>query len=166
MKKFLALAIIILCAASAFAQESMSVYKSLFVYNFIKHIQWPTNSSSINIGVIGSAAELEAFEKMAKAKSNASQQIVIKKIEAEDGDIEGLHLVYFGAETNTRVLTDFSNRSKSKPIVLISEHDVWMEKGMSINFRLVENKLKFSINKHAFEKNGLRISNTLLSMAI
>ena len=145
--------------------ESLSTYKSMFVYNFIKHIQWPSEAQSIQIGIIGSDdALVTAFEKMAKAKSTPAQQIIIKKITTSE--LNSCHMIYLATGTPASSLTEISAQLKQKPVVVITDQENLTQKGAFISFKLLENKLKFQINKDAFDRCGLKVSGALVSMAI
>jgi hypothetical protein len=164
VSKYLSMVCLVLCVTQSPAQD-LEVYKSMFVYNFIKHIQWPADISIVRIGITGSDADLKiAFEKMAKTKSTASQQIIIEKFEGNK--VNDFQIIYFDSKAATSLFSEVIGLSRNMPIVLISENDAWIEKGAYISFRLVDNKLKFLINKGAFDKSGLRVSSALLSMSI
>lgn len=145
--------------------DPVHALKSMFVYNFVKHIQWPDDASTkiVQIGLIGADDGLmDAFEKMAKAKSTPAQQIVVKKTSATDGlDYQILYL----ASTQSADFNQVMAKIKQKPVVLVAEDDRFLQQGAFIAFKKVDTKLRFQINKEAFEKGGVKVSSTLISMA-
>src|SRR4028119_2478204 len=56
-------------------------YHSVFIYNFIKYIQWPSSAQSGDfvIGVLGSSGIIPELEKMASTKTVGSQKIVVRR---------------------------------------------------------------------------------------
>jgi hypothetical protein len=53
-----------------------------------------------------------------------------------------------------------------KPTMVITDKNGLGEKGSNINFKTVGGKLKFELNQAAFDKNKLKVSSQLVSMAI
>lgn len=143
--------------------DQIVVYKSMFIYNFIKHIQWPVEVKSIQIGVVGNDDQiLAAFEKMAKTKSTPLLQINVKKITPAES--ASCQIVYVLSRVNQ--IDDLLSEVKEKPIVIIADNENLLSKTAFISFKLLDNKLKFKINKDAFDRSGLKISSSLISMAI
>jgi hypothetical protein len=169
-KKLLPLLLFFFCTqtfgTNEFAEDADGqVFKSLFVYNFIKNIQWPAQPSRIEIGIAGEdESAFIAFDKMAKAKSKEGQEIVVKKFEEEDSTLpEVIYIPSAVSGDKTRSLID---KVRTKSTVLITERSDWVHKGAFISFKVIDNKLRFQINKEVFEKTGIKISSSLVSMAI
>jgi hypothetical protein len=55
---------------------------------------------------------------------------------------------------------------QGKPILLVSESPGAAKKGSGINFVIVDDKMKFELNKAAVEKQGLKVSGDLAKLAI
>jgi hypothetical protein len=141
------------------------VFKSLFVYNFIKNIQWPAQPASIQIGIVGDdESAFQAFDKMAKAKSKEGQQIIIRKFAEQDTSLP--EVVYIPSGVSGDKTRSVIDKLKSKMTVLITEESDWVQKGAFISFKVLDNKLRFQINKDVFEKTGIKISSNLISMSI
>src|SRR5687767_823292 len=91
--------------------DEVSVYKSMFVYNFIKYMQWPGTSQNVRIGILGKDPGLKAaFEKMAKAKSTASQQISVEEISAQN--IGSCNIVYITGKVGDANAVEMINSVK------------------------------------------------------
>jgi hypothetical protein len=59
-----------------------------------------------------------------------------------------------------------NNKVKGKGTLVITDKNGLGEKGSSINFKMVDNKLKFELNQKAIEASNLKVSGALSSMAI
>ena len=61
---------------------------------------------------------------------------------------------------------DINNKVKGKGTLVITDKNGLGEKGSAINFKTVDNKLKFELNQKAIEASNLKVSGALSSMAI
>ena len=80
MRKIYITFFLILLSNALWAQDEM--FKSLFIYNFTKNIEWPSgyNSGDFIITVIGSSPIILELKKIAKLKKVGTQTIVIKEV--------------------------------------------------------------------------------------
>jgi len=59
-----------------------------------------------------------------------------------------------------------NNKVKGKGTLVITDKAGLGEKGSGINFKDVDNKLKFELNQRAVEASNLKVAGALTSMAI
>jgi hypothetical protein len=59
-----------------------------------------------------------------------------------------------------------NEKVKGKGTLVITDKSGLGEKGSAINFKTVDNKLKFELNQRAIEASNLKVSGALSSMAI
>lgn len=139
---------------------------SMMLFNFSKYVNWPSNNVTGNfvIGVIGSDKVFETLSAWYNNKSRGSQKIVIKKFNSasEITDCEVLYL----AKQASRQFDEVKNKINGKSTLLISDKAGLGQKGSGINFKLVDGKLKFEINKKAIDQANLKVSSQLTGMAI
>ncbi len=155
--------IIVLCSGMGFAKVNYS-YHSLYVYNFTKYIQWPEVTREMVIGVAGGNPEiLEAFEKMATAKSSQELRYLVRIVQAP-ADVADCHILYI-PEAESSKLSYFRN-SAAEGKLIVTEGDNMLGHGSMINFIIVDNKLRFELNQEALDKAGLKISSQLKVMAV
>lgn len=153
----------ILCSAAGLAKVNYN-YHSLYIYNFTKYIQWPDVTREMIIGVAGGDPDImEAFEKMAMAKSSQELRYYIRKIQSP-ADIAACHILYIPeAESNKTAF--FLARAKGSKLIVTEGKDMLRQGGM-INFVMVDRKLRFEINQEALDKAGLKVSSQLKVMAV
>ena len=63
-------------------------------------------------------------------------------------------------------LIRFLSRTKSKPVLVVTDNPGMAKKGASINFVEVEGKIKFELNQKNAEASGLKVAGALASLAI
>ncbi len=165
--KTLLFAALLLVSGGAFAQERpMHEVYSMMVFNFTRYVQWPneTEGGEFVIGVIGNADVYNTLTTWYSGKPRGSKKYSIKKFNsaAEVGDCH----VLFIDKTKSGEFEAANNKVKGKGTLVITDKNGLGEKGSGINFKTVDNKLKFELNQKAVEASNLKVAGALSSMAI
>jgi len=167
MKKLLALIAVALTAGSAFAQERPihEVY-SMMVFNFTKYVQWPdhTQPGEFVIGVIGNADVFNTLNTWYGGKGRGTKKYVIKKFSSAE-EVADCHVLFID-RSKSGEFDDVNDKMKGKGTLVITDKSGMAQKGSGINFKTVDNKLRFELNQKALEASNLKVSNSLTSMAI
>ena len=170
MKKIMSLiAAALIISGSAFAQTAErpihEVY-SMMVFNFTRYVQWPDQAASgeFVIGVVGSSDVYQTLNGWYGGKSRGSKTYVIKRF-ASAADVTDCHVLYID-KSKSGEFEAINNKVKGKGTLIITDKNGLGEKGSSINFKTVDNKLKFELNQKAIETANLKVSGSLSSMAI
>jgi hypothetical protein len=140
-------------------------YKTIFIYNFIKYIEWPTENTDFTIAIYkGNSTIQNAFNQMAVKKSSATQSYSIKNISSleETASAQILFIPYEQSD----ILEEAAAIARKKPLLIITEKGGLIEKGSGINFIVVDGKLRFELNRKVLEAAKLRVSSNLLNLAI
>lgn len=148
---------------NANAQVNYKIH-SLFVFKFTQYIEWPSNSGDFVIGVVGNSPILAELELIAASKKVNTRTIVVKKM-SSSADLSGCHMVFI-SENQGSSLATIAGKLQGKPILIVSETNGGAKKGAGINFVIIEEKMKFELNKAAIEKQGLKVSGDLTKLAI
>lgn len=161
------LALLVTIGSVAFAQERPihEVY-SMMVYNFIKYVQWPdhTESGEFIIGVIGNNDVFTTLNNWYGGKPRGNKTYVIKKFNSA-AEVNDCHVVFID-KTKSGEFDAVNTKVKGKGTLVITDKAGLGEKGSGINFKNVDNKLKFELNQKAIEASNLKVSGSLTSMAI
>jgi hypothetical protein len=168
MKMFKALTFAaVLASGSSFAQERtvQEVY-SMMVYNFTKYVQWPDHAGAgeFVIGVVGNNDIFNTLNGWYGGKPRGSKTYVIKKFNSAS-EVTDCHVLYIDKSKSSEF--EIANtKVKGKGTLVITDKSGLGEKGSAINFKMVDNKLKFELNQKAIEASNLKVSGALSSMAI
>lgn len=151
---------------NSYSQASISEAQSIFIYNFTRLIEWPSDRSTGNfiIGVYGSLEVFTDLKNYTTGKTVGSQSIEIKKINTPD-DISGLHIL-FVAFGKTKDLPAIYTKIGETSTLIVSEKNGALEQGASINFVIIEDKLKYEFKAANAKKIGLKYNNYLETMSI
>jgi hypothetical protein len=165
MKKILSIVIAIFLTSTAYMQTSIPKAQSLFIYNFSRMIEWPVSyrTGDFIIGILGSgevALELEAYT---KGKKVGTQNIQIIRYKAP-AEIQQCHIL-FVPFARTKQLAEVVSILGSKSTLIIGEKSGALAEGASINFILVEDKIKYELKPENAHKSGIKFSAKLQEMA-
>ncbi|HVD99326.1 MAG TPA: YfiR family protein [Cytophagaceae bacterium] len=133
---------------------------ALFLYKFTQYIEWPAANGNYVIGVVGNSPILEELQNIAASKKN----VTIKKL-SPTSDLSGCQLI-FVSEGSSAHLGTVSSKVNGKPVLVISETGSGAKKGAGINFIMVDDRMKFELNKANVERQGLKVSGDLVTLSI
>jgi len=160
-------AAVMLAASFANAQERpMHEVYSMMVFNFVKYVQWPTNDGNKEfvIGVVGNDNIYNTLSSWYAGKPKGNMTYVIKKFKtaAEMTDCQ----VVFIDRSKSAEFDAINEKVKGKGTLVVTDRNGLGAKGSCINFKTVDEKLKFELNQSAIAASNLKVSSTLSSMAI
>lgn len=154
--------------ACNFVSKAQDVdYKAytLFVYNFMKYIEWPEAQSKGDfvVGVYGDSPIQKELQTLASSKKLKGRNIIIK-ILAKPEDAVNCQLMYV-ADSKSSSVKIFKEQMKDKPILIVGEREGLAKKGAALSFvTLDDDALKFDINKKEIEQHQLKISSSLIAL--
>jgi len=172
VKRTLSWLLILWCAASdpaVHAQEGerLNQFKAVFMYNFVDYLSWPSQdgekASEFTIGLLGHTPIEALLNKIAEKKKVGGRQLRV--VTYTDIEQLGSCQMLFVTSAFTQHLDDLKQRLGSRNVLTVSDSPGLAERGVAINFVVVEGKLKFEINTMTLKKAGLRASSQLLKLA-
>jgi len=167
MKKcFILFVFLFSLAINLFSQSSIPAAQSVFMYNFTRLIEWPADykSGDFTIAVIGSNDVFNELKNYTTGKMVGVQSIKVVKFNAT-AEITKCHILFvsFG---KTKELPDILSRLGGGGTLIVSENKGAIEKGATLNFLIVDDKLKFELKTSNATSVGLKIHSNLENMAI
>ena len=149
------------------AQETNYKAYSVYVYNFIKYIEWPEESKKGDfiIAVIGNSPVTAELKTLAATKKANGQTIVIKQY-ATIAEVDHCQILYISSGKSS-TLKEAVEKTKNMSALLIAEREGLAKKGAGINFVTMEDEtLKFEVNKKVIEAHNLKIPKVLFSLGL
>ncbi|OFY83079.1 MAG: hypothetical protein A3F72_18985 [Bacteroidetes bacterium RIFCSPLOWO2_12_FULL_35_15] len=130
--------------------------KAVFIYNFTKYIEWPIEYNGIDfiIGVLGDEQALRQLQEFMSLKKVAGKKITVEKF-SKNGKY---NLVYITSLSNSS-FEDIKNRFKKHKTLLVTDKET---PGSHISFSIEQDKIKYTLNKTAIEKVGLKVGQELI----
>lgn len=151
----------------SFAQDRpMHEVHAMMVFNFIKYVQWPDydKSGEFVIGVVGGNDIYNTLNSWYGGKAKGNKTYVIKKF-SNASEVTDCQLIYID-RSKSGEFELINNKTKGKGTLIITDKMGLAQRGSCINFRTVDDKLRFELNQQAVEASNLKISGALTSMAI
>lgn len=165
MKKgFVVFLLLIIAVPLMHAQQEL--FKSLFIYNFTKNIDWPSEYKSGNfvISIVGQDGITNELKKLAQSKRVGSQPISVKSVN-NVSELQKSNIVFISS-TKSSSLASVVDKYKSAPTLVISDQGGGCKNGAGINFVLVDGKIKFEISPSKVTAGGLQLSPKLTGLGI
>ncbi len=141
--------------------------KAIFLYNFTKQIEWPSDYKSGNfvIGVYGTYVPLlNELNKMASTKTAGTQKFEIKEITSIESAAK-YHILFVSTDKMAQ-FGEITSKLKGHGTLLVTEKEGMTKKGSAINFVVVDSKIKFQLSKTNAEKQQLKVSRDLEAFAV
>jgi hypothetical protein len=149
------------------AQETDYKAYTLFIYNFMKYVEWPEANSKGDfvLCVIGDSPINKELQNLASTKKLKGRNIILKKCNSVE-EANGSHLIFLPSSKSAMVKT-LKEQTGGKPVLIVGEREGLAKKGASLSFvTLEDDELKFDINKKEIEQHQLKISSSLISLGI
>jgi hypothetical protein len=142
--------------------------KAAFIYNFAKFVQWPAGAfqgpnEPIAICLLGEDPFGRSLEDTVAGRVIEGRSFVVRHI-SNLKQVEGCKVLFVSAKQDKHVPATLAD-IRLDGILTIGESDVPGGDGVVINFRVDNGKVRFDINVEAAEREKLRISSRLLSLA-
>src|SRR4030042_1854532 len=167
----IALTLAMLICGPKFSAESVQykeyLIKAAFLYNFIKFVDWPSESfkngaATINLCVLGDDPFGEALDTI-RDKIVKGRRLVIKRVRRVE-QIEGAHLLFISTSEKGRVKQILKSLADT-PVLTISEMEGFGQKGGITIFIAVDKNISLKINSEKAQQHKLKISSQLLKLA-
>jgi hypothetical protein len=164
MKKYL-IALLLLGAvhwSPVWAQKEK--FKALFIYNFIKNVEWPAQSKSgqFTIGVIGNQTIASELQTIAQTQKAGGLPIKVENFSSVN-EASNCQLVYL-ASAKSGMLGNMVSLTNGKAILIVGDGKDLATKGAGISFVIDGEKLKFDICRKHIESHGLKCSASLMNL--
>ena len=155
------------CLAASAPVDEYQV-KAAFIYNFAKFVQWPANafqrpSDPISICLLGQDPFGSSLDDTVANRTIDGRSLTIRRL-ANVKQVAGCHVLFIGSAEDKRLPSVVAG-IRATGVLTIGDSDFSGADDVVINFKLESGKVRFDINVDAAEREKLRISSRLLSLA-
>ncbi|MBS1489296.1 MAG: YfiR family protein [Bacteroidetes bacterium] len=167
MKKIVYLALFWVSVGFVSAQTEKPIHEihAAMIYNFLKYIQWPDDGGTdFVVGVLGEDNVFNTLKSYYDGKPKGSKKYAIKKL-SDPSEAASCSVVYIG-KNKSKDFDNVRNAITGKSILTITDSFNLGKKGSCINFKVIDEKLKFEINQASMGGANLKVASQLSSMAI
>ena len=144
----------------------LAKFKAVFMYNFIEYVKWPetVQEGPLILCVFGESEVTPFLERIVAKRKAGKRPIELKTIQPGESDLPACHLLF--VPNSLDHFAQFNSELMAKHVLVVGDEKNATAKGASINFTLVEGKLKFEINLSALEQSGPTMSSQLLKLGL
>ena len=158
MKRILFLIIAIVSVSISNAQDAK--YKAMFISNFTKNIEWPASerTGDFIICVVNQNEVLGQLKTYTNGKSVGTQPISVVGVKSID-EVSKCHILYLSfADSKSEKIETAKSKLSGTSALIVSDRPGALKNGSCINFLLVDDKLKYELNKDALNERKLQVS--------
>ena len=150
----------------AFSQEKkVNEIYSMMLFNFVKYVQWPeVHRGEFTIGVIGNQEMFNTLSSAYGGKQKGNKIITIKKFSSAS-EVTECDVLFIDRSKSVE-FEGINSKVKGQNTLVVTEKEGLGQRGSCINFKKVDDKIRFEINQHAFEEANLKVSGALTSLGI
>lgn len=150
------------------AQTKEYEIKAVFLYNFARFVEWPTNAfattnAPLVIGVLGQDPFGSYLDKTVEHETVNDRPLVVRRYERVE-EVRDCHILFISSSEKGRLqqtLTGLQHRG----ILTVGEMEGFASQGGVLRFLTEDNKIKLRINLAAARTEHLTISSQLLKLA-
>lgn len=154
-------------AGSATGAPERSV-KAAFLYKFLGYTEFPASAfgdaaAPIVIGVADADELATELGRVVAGRSVNHRALVVKTLR-EGEPVAGVHLLFVGGADSARVAR-LLKAAPPAPMLVVSEAENGLQQGSVINFKVIEERVRFDVSLDAADKNNVKLSSRLLTVA-
>ena len=148
----------------AHSQDIDTKAYTLFLYNFMKYVEWPSAQGDFVIGVVGDSPVSKELQELAKTKKVKGKSIVVVNI-TTPADALLCNMVYI-PNPKSSLLKAIAEKVSGRSVLIVAEREGLAKKGAGISFVIDDDDaLKFDINKSVLDAHSLKVAETLIRLA-
>ena len=152
--------------AEAQAPMDESQVKAMFVYNFLKFVEWPSESIRTKdpfvVLIIGEGSTADATERFLESKTIGARPLVVRRV-SWDQSLAGGRAA-FVVERDAKKLHRVLDAAAAAGVLTIGEGESFTTRGGVIGLLVEDRKVRFDVDTSAAQKAGLRVSSKLLAL--
>lgn len=163
-----ALAVLLPYAPGAKAQPHEDAVKATFLYRFGSFAEWPATAfaapdAPIVLCISGASSFAAVVERAASGERIAGREVVVRRIGVVSGQ-SGCHILYAAGAGSQSVAQSLSV-VRGEPVLTITDSAHGSSRG-AIHFVVVQDRVRFHIDRSAAERNHISLSSRLMGIAL
>jgi hypothetical protein len=152
-------------AAGATLERSV---KAAFLYKFLGYAEFPASAfgepgSPVVIGVVGADEMAAELGRIVAGRTVNNRPVLVKTLRDNEAP-SGVHLLFVAGADSARVARVLKAAQPS-PMLLVTESENGLQLGSVINFKVVDERVRFDVSLEAADKNNVKLSSRLLTVA-
>lgn len=152
----------------AVASASEQSVKAAYLYRFAAYVEWPEGAfaapgTPLTIGVYGSESLADELRQVTAGRTVHGRDIMVRRI-GDDQSLDGVHIL-FASEAAGEQLDRLAAEASRHSTLMVTDVGDALDRGSVINFRAVDQRIRFEVSLEAADASRLRLSSRLLAVA-
>lgn len=151
-------------AGSALAGPNLErSVKAAYLFKFLGYVEFSGDpGAALNVGVMAADDVAAEVTRLTAGRTVNGRPVTVRTL--RDGDpTTGLQMLFVGAGAERPVQT--LRNAAQNGVLTVTDDENGLQQGAIINFRLVEDRIRFEVSLPAAERSNLKLSSRLLSVA-
>jgi hypothetical protein len=154
--------------ADAGGRELERSVKAAFLYKFLMYTEFPASAfpdpaAPLVIGVAGADDLARDLSRLVAGRTINRHPLLVRPVRDHD-PLDGMHLLFVGGDDPGR-LARLPKAGQGAPMLVVTEAENGLQHGSVINFRIVAERVRFDVSLDAADKNKIKLSSRLLTVA-
>jgi len=160
-------ALLVGARAEAQGVTDESQVKAMFVYNFLKFVEWPVDLSlgardPFVVVIIGGGATADAAERFLESRAVGDRPLHVRRARW-DQSLTGVRAAFI-VERDRKKLRHVLDAAAAAGVLTIGEGEGFATSGGVIGLLVVDRKVRFDVDTTAAQAARLRVSSKLLAL--
>jgi predicted membrane protein len=166
-------ALLLMCTAGLVSADipdgpSEAKVKATFLFKFTSYVEWPAGAfeqagTPLVIGVVEADEVASELTRLTSGRSVGNHAIQVRRLSGSD-TVVGNHILFVGSAASSR-LSRILGATRALPVLTVTELDDALAFASVINFVIIDDQVRFDVSLPAAERNSLKISARLLTVA-
>jgi hypothetical protein len=154
------------CTAAAPSHPSQSDVEAVYLFDFGKFVRWPTGAEqgAMRICIAGTESFKAGVEKIVANENINGRSLEVRRV-LGPGEASGCAILFIDAAEGERA-PELLAAVAGKPTLTVSDLTDFLTRGGMIQFELVGDRVRFSVNLGAVNRGHLAMSSELLKVAL
>ena len=147
--------------------------KAVCLYNFTKFSHWPATkeseqNKSLTLGIVGDSPFGNALQELQTSlaeKGHNTLSVIYHGPYQEGMNLKGNHILFISSSEKNKMKQIIASLGNA-PVLTVSDTDVFLAAGGMISLVLMNNKVRWGINRTAIDMSGIKVSSKLFQLAI
>lgn len=140
--------------------------KAAFILKFLNYVEWPATAFASDdapcvLAVQGDEDVLAELQRQSAGRNFNRHPLMVRALDADEVP-PGVQLLYIGERARIAPLA----HALHAPVLVVTDADGALELGSMINFRLVDDRVRFEVALDPVRGAGLQLNSRLLSVAL
>jgi hypothetical protein len=140
--------------------------QAVYLFDFAKFVRWPVGAEqeTLNFCIAGKKVYADTLTKIVAGEQIDSHPLAVRLVEHPE-DEAGCDILFIDA-TAQEPLDSLLAAALGKPILTVSDMPGFLDQGGMIQFLLIDNRVRFSVDLRPVGRSGLSLNSELLKVAV